>query len=93
MEQDNKAKLDGFADLTRALFDPDSVKKTAAFYFEAGEKIAERVLEFQTRSTEWAKDTPLAPVFEVQISMTRKLTELSAETARRLWRIEEKPAA
>jgi hypothetical protein len=92
MEQ-GKGTFEGFSELTRNFFSLDAAKKVAALCIETGEQLAEGALEVQAKSTEWAKDTPLASLFEAQNSMGRKLVELSADTARRLWRIEGRHAA
>jgi hypothetical protein len=92
MEQ-GKGTFEGFSELTRNFFSLDAAKKVAALCIETGEQLAEGALEVQAKSTEWAKDTPLASLFQVQNSMGRKLVELSADTARRLWRIEGRHAA
>jgi hypothetical protein len=88
MEQ-GKGILDSFSEVTRTLFSLDAARRMAALYIETGEKLAEGALDFQAKASEWAKDTPLAAAFEAQNSMSRKLVELSANTARQLWRIEE----
>jgi hypothetical protein len=93
MEQENKKMFGGFSELGRALFGVDGAKEIAALYIESAEKFAKRALDFQAKSTEWAKDTPLAPLFEAQDSIAREVAELSADTARRLWRIEGTRAA
>jgi hypothetical protein len=65
----------------------------AALYIDTGEKLVKRTLDFQAKAGAWAKDTPLAPLFEARISMARKIAELSVDTARRVWRIEGRRAA
>jgi hypothetical protein len=92
MEQD-KGTLEGLSELTRNFFSLDAAKKVAELCIETGEELADGALAFQAKSTEWAKETPLASLFETQNSMGRKLVELSAETARRLWRLGERHAA
>jgi len=52
-----------------------------------GEKVATDAIEFQA-SEEWAKDTPLRLCSRCKLRWGAKLVELSADTARRLWRIE-----
>jgi hypothetical protein len=61
----------------------------AALYIDTGAKLAEGALDLKAKASQWAKDTPLAAAFEAQNSMGGKLVELSANTARWLWRIEE----
>jgi hypothetical protein len=92
MEQ-GKGTFEGFSELTRNFFSLDAAKKVAEVCIETAEKFADGALECQAKSTEWAKATPLASLFEVQNSMGRKLAELSAETARRLWHLEERHGA
>lgn len=93
MEKAEKGIFENTPELGRNLFSVDGAKRLTALYVEAAEKLAEGVLAFQSTTTKWAKDTPLAAVLEAHHSMARKLVEFSAGTARRLWRIEEKHAA
>ncbi len=65
----------------------DSAKKFAAWYIDTNEKIANQMLDFQASATAWAKETPLAPIFEAQNEFGRKVVERSAEAARSLWRL------
>jgi hypothetical protein len=55
--------------------------------------LAADILAFQAKMTGWAKDTPLAAVLEARDSMACKLVKFSVGSARRLWRIEDKPTA
>jgi hypothetical protein len=64
-------------------------KKFAAWYIDTSEKVANQAIDFQESATKWAKETPLAPIFEAQIEYGKKLVERSANAARSLWRIEE----
>ncbi len=68
-------------------FNLDGVKKVAAWYIDTSEKFANQALELQERANGWAKDTPLAPIFEAQNSMAKKLVERSVNVARNLWQI------
>jgi hypothetical protein len=68
-------------------FSFDGAKKIAAWYIDTNEKIANQVLDFQASATAWAKETPLAPIFEAQNEFGRKVIERSAEAARSLWRL------
>ena len=63
-------------------------KKFAAWYIDTSEKAANQVIDFQESATKWAKETPLAPIFEAQIEYGKKLVERSANAARTLWRLE-----
>jgi len=71
------------------LFDIERVKKLAAWYIDTSEKVAKRAIDFQASATRWAKETPLAPIFDAQIEYGKKLVERSASAARSLWRLEE----
>jgi hypothetical protein len=93
MESGSKGSSEGFSGRGPALFDLDGFRKMAALYIDTGEKLVERTLDFQAKAGQWAKDTPLAPLFEARISMARKIAELSVDTARRVWRIEGRRAA
>jgi hypothetical protein len=70
------------------LFSIESAKKFAAWYIDTSEKVANQAIDFQESATKWAKETPLAPVFEAQIEYGKKFVERSAGAARSLWRIE-----
>jgi hypothetical protein len=65
----------------------DGAKKIAAWYIDTNEKIANQVLDFQASATAWAKETPLAPIFEAQHEFGKKMVERSADAARSLWRL------
>lgn len=67
-----------------------SWKETAAQYINASEELAEKALEWNSKATAWAKETPLAQVFETQRNLTSQAVENSLSLARRLWQIEEK---
>jgi hypothetical protein len=67
-----------------------SWKESAAQYLNASEEWAEKALEWNTKATAWAKETPLAPVFEAQRALTSQAVENSLALARRLWQVDEK---
>ena len=67
-----------------------SWKETAAQYINASEEWTERALEWNTKATAWAKETPLASVFETQRNLTSQVVENSLSLARRFWKLEEK---
>jgi len=66
----------------------DGAKRFAAWYIDTSEKVAKNALEFQKTSTAWAKETPLAPIFEAQQEFSKKLLERSTSAARTIWRLE-----
>ncbi len=63
-------------------------KKLAAWYIDTSEKVANQAIDLQASATKWAKETPLAPIFEAQIEYGKKFVERSANAARSLWRLE-----
>ena len=80
--------FEGFGKLNESLLNMDGVKKAAAWYIETAEKLATQALDLQAKATGWAKETPLASLFEAQQSMARKVVERSTAAARNLWQIE-----
>lgn len=86
---DNREGIfEGFTKINESVFSLEGVKKAAAWYIETSEKLAHQALELQEKATGWAKDTPLAPLFEAQTSLARKFVERSANAARTLWQIQ-----
>jgi hypothetical protein len=63
-------------------------KQSAAQYIDTSEKWAKKALELGEKATAWAKDTPFAPVIELQQSLSRQMVDASASLARRLWQVE-----
>jgi hypothetical protein len=86
--ENREGVFESITKMNESVFSLDGVKKAAAWYIETSERLANQALELQERATGWAKDTPLAPLFEAQHSMARKLVESSAQAARTLWQIE-----
>jgi hypothetical protein len=66
-----------------------ALRSVAARYIDATESIAKQMLNFQAQTTAWAKETPMAAIFESQYSFGHGLVEFWAGSARALWRIEE----
>jgi hypothetical protein len=62
----------------------ESAKKAAELYVESGEKLGKMMLEFHERSTSWAKETMLAPLFEAQRNAGKQMMESSVEMARKM---------
>lgn len=75
-------------DLRSDLLSGKRAKKIAAWYIDTSEKVANRAIDFQESATKWAKDTPLAPIFDAQIEFGKKLVKRSADAARSIWRLE-----
>ncbi len=77
-----------FSEMTAPWCGP--LKKAATQYLGTSEQWAQKALELNERTTAWAKDTPLATVFETQRSLARQMIETSTAIARQLWQIEAK---
>ena len=71
----------------------ETARNLAAFYVDTFERLTAQTLDLQAKAIEWAKDTPFAPLLEVQNSAGREFVKLSASTARKLWRLEERLAS
>ncbi len=82
--KENGSVLEGLA----SNLNVDGAKKFAAWYIDTSEKVAKQAIEMQASATKWAKETPLAPIFEAQIEYGKKFIERSANAARTLWRLE-----
>jgi hypothetical protein len=87
-ENASRTLFEGFSDMTKTLFSPESTKKVAALWIDNSEKAADQALKFQAKATEWSKNTMFAPIFEMQNSIARSYVEISAKTARRFWQLE-----
>ena len=68
----------------------ESVKQMAVQSIESGEKWASQAFEFNTKATQWAKDTPFASIFDTQRTFARKAFESSTAMARQMWQLEPK---
>lgn len=60
-------------------------KQGAVQYIDTSEKWAKKALELSEKATAWAKDTPFAPVIELQHSFSRQVIDASVSFARQLW--------
>ena len=88
MEKSNgEAVFESFTKMGESVFNAEGVKKAAAWYIETSEKFARQAIELQEKATGWAKETPLASIFEAQNSLAKKFVERSASAARSLWQI------
>ena len=86
---DNREGIfESFTKINDSVFNLEGVKKAAAWYIETSEKFAHQAIELQEKAMGWAKDTPLAPLFEAQNSFAHKFVERSANAARTLWQIQ-----
>ncbi|HKD68017.1 MAG TPA: hypothetical protein VKB84_14320 [Candidatus Binataceae bacterium] len=62
----------------------ESAKKAVELYVESGEKLGKMMLEMHERTTSWAKETMLAPLFEAQRTAGKQMMESSMEMTRKL---------
>jgi hypothetical protein len=65
----------------------DGIKRVVACQIQNSERLANQAIELQEQSAQWAKNTPLAPLFEAQTSIARKIVQRAAAAARNLWQI------
>ena len=65
-----------------------NAKRIAAWYIDTIENLAKESLSLREKSTGWAKDTPLAAIFEAQNSMAQQLLENSASFARSIFQLD-----
>ena len=86
-ENENGSMFEGLTSMG-SLFTVEGAKKFAAWYIDTSEKVAKQAIDFQASATKWAKETPLAPIFEAQLEYGKKFVERSASAARSLWRLE-----
>jgi hypothetical protein len=86
-KENREGTFEAFTKIGESMFSVEGVKKAAAWYIETSEKLANQAIEMQEKATGWAKETPLAPLFDAQNSLARKIVERSAGAARSLWQI------
>ena len=77
-----------FTDIANSII--GNMRDMAARTIDANVNLAKQMLDFQTQTTSWAKDTPLGPMLESQRAFGEELIELVAGATRALWRIEKK---
>ena len=67
MEKETREGMyEAFSKLGESFFSIEGVKKAAAWYIDTTERVATQALELQEKATGWAKETPLASIFEAQ---------------------------
>ncbi len=87
-KETREGMYESFSKLGESFFSVAGAKKAAAWYIDTTERVATQALELQEKATGWAKETPLATLFETQQSLARKFIERSASAARNLWKVE-----
>jgi len=85
-EQDTGDGL--FTDIANSIV--STMRDIAARSIDANVSLAKQMLEYQAQTTNWAKDTPIGPMFQSQRALGEELIDLFAGAARALWRIEKK---
>lgn len=66
----------------------NAAKTMAELYLENSEKMAHAMLDFHEKSTGWAKNTVLEPLFNAQRSAGKQIFENSTTLARKLFGVE-----
>ena len=87
-KETREGMFEAFSKMGETSFSIEGANKAAAWYLDTTERVATQALELQEKATGWAKETPLASLFEAQQSMARKFVERSLTAARSLWQIE-----
>jgi|GEM_PF-547305 hypothetical protein len=87
-KQHDTGAFESISNLRSDLLSVKGAKKFAAWYIDTSEKVANQAIDFEASATKWAKQTPLAPIFEAQMKYGKKFVERSANAARSLWRLE-----
>jgi hypothetical protein len=84
-KETREGMFEAFSKMGETSFSIEGAKKAAAWYLDTTERVATQALELGEKATGWAKETPLASLFEAQQSMARKFVERSLTAARSLW--------
>ncbi len=66
----------------------DGAKKVAALYIDNSEKLGLAMLDLHEKSTTWARQTGLEPLFEAQRSAGKQILDNSVVLVRKLFGIE-----
>src|SRR5258708_8038324 len=53
----------------------EGAKQFAAWYIDTTQTVAKQAIDFQASATKWAKETPLAPIFDAQTEYGKKFLE------------------
>ena len=65
-----------------------SARELASITIDAGEKIGNRIVQFEEKMAEITSGTPLAPLLRMQAGLRKRIVEGSSRLARSVWRIE-----
>jgi len=71
----------------------EGTKRTIELYVESGERLARALLDLHERSTTWARDTMLGPIFEAQRVAGRQVLDSSLDVTRKFYRLDERKSA
>jgi hypothetical protein len=83
--------LDQLAAAGSRLRNARSAREFASFTIDAGEKIGNRIVQFEEKMAEVASGTPLAPLLRMQAGLRKRIVEGSSRLGRWVWRIESAP--
>jgi hypothetical protein len=67
----------------------DSARRFAQLYIDTSRQFGQAMLELHEKSTTWARETALNPIFEAQRTAGKQMLDGSIEIARRVWRVVE----
>ncbi len=67
----------------------EGTKRTIELYVTNSERLARAVLDFQERSTSWARDTMLGPILDAQLATGRQILGSSVSMARKFCGLED----
>ena len=65
-----------------------SAREFASITIDAGEKIGNRIVQFEEKMAEVTSGTPIAPLLRMQAGLRKRVVEGSSRLARSVWRIE-----
>ena len=83
--------LDQLAAAGSHLKNARSARELASIIIDAGEKIGNRIVQFEEKMAEVTRGTPLAPFLRMQAGLRKRIVEGSSRLARSVWRIESAP--
>ena len=66
-KETREGMYEAFSKLGESFFSVDGAKKAAAWYIATTERVATQALELQEKATGWAKETPLATLFDERL--------------------------
>ena len=83
--------LDRLAEAGSLFKNARSAREFASVIIDSGEKIGNRIVQFDEKMAEVTHGTPLAPLLRMQAGLRKRIVEGSSWLARSVWRIESAP--